>query len=129
MTGMSLVYVLGKHFLRNTSSDASAWYLIHTLVNAVIVVLAWDDLVFCFTNPLRAHEGFPLGRAKDTMSPIIALHIFHILAMPCTTEDYIHHGVSVGGVGSVGCAVPWGRVLNATNFFICGECAKEPSAC
>lgn len=71
-------------------------------------------------DPLHAHEGLTLGRRVDTMSPIIALHVFYILAMPCTTEDYIHHGVSVGGVGGVGCYVRWGHVLNATNFFICG---------
>ena len=47
MTGMSLVYVVGKGLLGLTTS--AAWYLIHTLVNAVIVVLAWDDLVLCFT--------------------------------------------------------------------------------
>lgn len=81
---------------------------------------AYDSLLFCLTNPTRVHEGFPLGPDKDTTTIAIALHIYHIFAFKCNLEDYIHHIVSALGVGVIGCSQPWGHIINATNFFICG---------
>ena len=115
---MSLTYFSGIRVFGWGTSQT--WYFTHAVVNAFIVYAAWDDVWYVLKNPLNAHAGFPRGRTADSMTPIMILHIFHIYAMPCTTEDYIHHAVSVGLVGGIGCTVPWGYILNLMNFFICG---------
>eukprot|EP00051_Salpingoeca_urceolata_P029482 m.490059 g.490059 ORF g.490059 m.490059 type:complete len:295 (+) comp27394_c0_seq1:105-989(+) len=118
LLGMVVVDVVCRFFF---SLEANAsWYFIHALVNAGIVVMCVEDLVSVLGDPMHCHEGFPRGKARDSMSPIMALHLYHVLALPCTTEDYIHHGVSVLGVGGLGCTFSWGKILNAVNFFICG---------
>ena len=118
MLWMSFVDILLRDFFKQ---DANAtWYLIHALLNFSIVYRSYEDLFASLVDPLHAHEGFPISAEKDSMTLIMVLHIYHVIAFPCTTEDYIHHIVSVGVVGGIGCMVNWGRSLNACNFFMCG---------
>ena len=50
----------------------------------------------------------------------MAIHVFHVAFFKLDRADVIHHGVSVGIVGSMGYLVRWGCLLNAIDFFICG---------
>mmetsp|Transcript_3930 Transcript_3930/g.8969 ORF Transcript_3930/g.8969 Transcript_3930/m.8969 type:complete len:159 (+) Transcript_3930:2-478(+) len=50
----------------------------------------------------------------------MAVHIYHAVAFPLTWEDRVHHGVSVGIVGSMAYLFRWGRVCDGMNTFVCG---------
>ena len=51
---------------------------------------------------------------------VMAIHVYHVIGFKLTKDDIIHHGVSVGVVGTMVFMFRLGKVLNAMNFFVCG---------
>jgi hypothetical protein len=50
----------------------------------------------------------------------MATHLYHVLGFKLSYDDKLHHGISVGVVGTMAYFFRWGRVINAMNFFVCG---------
>jgi len=74
------------------------------------------DTIHLLTNPLDAY-GPSLGL---TQGIVMAIHLYHVLGFKLSWDDKIHHGISVGVVGTMAYMFRWGRVINAMNFFVCG---------
>jgi len=94
-----------------------SFFTIHFLVNMVVCYLAVPDTLWVLAHPVEWRASENLGHAL-----VMAVHIFHVLFYydSLTTMDYVHHGVSVGLVGSMGYLFLWGAGLHAMDFFICG---------
>lgn len=92
------------------------WFATHFLANAVVCVFAFSDMVHVLLHPADSFRPSEcLGHAV-----VMATHVFHVAFFKLDRADIIHHGLSVGVVGSMGYLVRWGALLHAIDFFICG---------
>ena len=106
--------------LRLCLRDGQArWYLIHALVNAVVVVLVVPDCVTLLTEPLRALE------APYTDAPLaitVGLHLFHCVLQFRTLAviDWLHHLVSNMLVCGLIFPFRYGPLVSWGCLFVCG---------
>jgi hypothetical protein len=119
LVGLAAVHfvVLRGVVFRGRHDDSRDWYLLHAAANAVVVALAWPDLLATLSQPPLAFDGMPCAPAHAV---VVALHVYHALAFPLTSEDLWHHGVSVFFVGTLAYMYHWGKLINAVDFFMCG---------
>jgi len=92
------------------------WFALHALANAVVCGYAWGDTVHVLARPAAAFRP----SENEGHAIVMATHVFHCLFFDLDAADMLHHGVSVGIVGSMGYLVRWGALLHAIDFFICG---------
>lgn len=94
------------------------WYWLHAFSNMVVVVYSWNDLVRTAQEPSQALSG------EYSWIPayvIPAIHIYHLVAFPCTPADWVHHVLFAGVICPLGLFISQtGPVQNAVSFFICG---------
>lgn len=95
------------------------YYIIHFFVNCIISWVCFPELVQIMKDPLIATNSeyslIPFGL-------VISLHMFHILMSGryMGRIDWIHHLVNAFIVSTVTIFMYKGKILNFTNFFMCG---------
>jgi hypothetical protein len=71
------------------------WFQLHSAINAIIVLIIWNDVVNLFMNPLQNIE---ITISKIDNYFILFLHIYHFFIVnDLTMMDYFHHILFVGG--------------------------------
>lgn len=111
---MSYLFVFDILFARITHAR---WLSIHAVGNAIVVCLSTADTLKTFSNPAASVDG--LGSLQAILC-VLAIHLYHLMAFPCTAEDYFHHFVFAGVLCPLGLLIKIGPVMNAVSFFICG---------
>lgn len=99
--------------------EKARWYLIHALVNTVVVILVAPDVVALLQDPLSGLDG------KYTDAPLAAtvgLHIFHCATQSSrlTSIDWAHHLVSNMLVSALVFPFRWGPLVSWGTLFVCG---------
>lgn len=70
------------------------WFQLHSVINAVIVGIIYDDVIKLYRNPLLNNHAIT---CKLDMTYIMWLHLYHLLITKnITCMDYFHHIVFVG---------------------------------
>jgi len=70
------------------------WFQLHSIINAIIVCIIWEDIIALFTNPL---QNIKATNSKIDTYFILFLHIYHFLIVnDLTIMDYFHHILFVG---------------------------------
>lgn len=70
------------------------WFQLHSIINAIIVLIIWKDIVKLFEDPLNNIEE---TNSKIDNYFILFLHIYHFFIVnDLTTMDYFHHILFVG---------------------------------
>lgn len=64
------------------------YYLLHGLVNFIIVYLVYNDIIILYTDFDNSYNYLINTKAIDIC---IALHFYHIIAYNLTYEDWKHH--------------------------------------
>jgi len=95
----------------------SRWFSLHTVVNAMVVMLAAEDTFATLADPVHATTGPATTLA---VSLIIALHVYHAAFFTLDAVDVIHHVVSVGILGPLAVCYRPGVFLNYVSFFVSG---------
>ena len=104
--------------LQRLIGKKARWFQLHSLVNFVITVLTLPDVIYAFQEPLK----IAMTEVNPTANRIsVMLHVYHMLAFRNLTKmDYVHHILSAFLVGIPSGIFYTNKLLNATNFFICG---------
>ena len=72
----------------------SRWFQLHSAINAVIVLIIWNDVVAFFTNPL---QNIHMLETRIDTNFVLFLHIYHFcIADDITFMDYFHHILFIG---------------------------------
>ena len=61
-----------------------------------------------------------MAPSTDAHAVVLALHLYHALVFTLNFQDVLHHFVSVVVVGLLAYLFPYGALVNALDFFICG---------
>ena len=126
LSSLGAVTVLDLAIRRAVFKSSTAWFALHASVNAIISILSWPSLVAALADPmymLDSHTYPPCLIGPGSKLPlhlINALHVYHILAFPLTTAEWIHHTGFVLALGSTGAWYDWGLLSNYLAFFLCG---------
>jgi hypothetical protein len=92
------------------------WFFLHFLVNMVIVLLSFSDVVSLITNPINISEKSSYWPKNITLT----LHLYHILMFrDLKLIDWIHHIVMCSGIFFI-YDNPGGEITNFILFFING---------
>ena len=115
---------------RLVPNDGARWFLLHSIGNFFVVVLAAPDFVYALETPplaLSASHCSNLASA-GRFAPcsdwptcmIIALHAYHIMAFELDAQDIFHHVLFVPIIAGGHFIWPWGTSSNILAFFISG---------
>ena len=80
-------------FVRN-----GRWFLLHSIINGIIVFYSIHDAISCFHNP--NNSILPIEN-KYAGGYAVSLHLYHFIFFKMTKIDYIHHFVCVFGVAPI----------------------------
>eukprot|EP01130_Rhizamoeba_saxonica_P000740 TRINITY_DN10666_c0_g1_i1.p1 TRINITY_DN10666_c0_g1~~TRINITY_DN10666_c0_g1_i1.p1 ORF type:complete len:229 (-),score=16.36 TRINITY_DN10666_c0_g1_i1:31-717(-) len=116
ITATAVIDFILRQFV--TSKNAR-WFSIHAILNVFVAILSFGDLLRAFGEPYRA-----LDVQSITELPIyivVGCHIYHMVAFDnLTRDDWIHHIVFVGIIGTSGILGDFGVMTNTTCFFLSG---------
>lgn len=100
-----------------TRHSRARWLYLHALGNLLVTITALDGTIRTFRDPLKSFDGrSSLGPA----SLVPAIHIYHLVAFACSTDDIVHHLVFAGVICPFGFYLDLGSIQAAVAFFICG---------
>eukprot|EP01060_Flectonema_neradi_P032447 TRINITY_DN515_c0_g1_i1.p1 TRINITY_DN515_c0_g1~~TRINITY_DN515_c0_g1_i1.p1 ORF type:complete len:309 (+),score=35.22 TRINITY_DN515_c0_g1_i1:42-968(+) len=113
---LGLLLVLHVLFLRHTRSP---YYIAHIIVNFVICVIAFKDLVFMLTDTANALRITKVDSwAMDVCN---ALHFYHVFAFTdLRFVDYLHHVIMVFFCMPLFYVAEYGPIANYNMFFVSG---------
>jgi len=104
--------------LQKLIGTKARWFQLHAFVNMIVTILSFQDLVFTMTDPLAAITQY-CDRQVSVI--VFSLHLYHLVAFKKLTRmDYMHHFISAFVVGGPSIFLYYNKLLNASNFFICG---------
>jgi hypothetical protein len=105
-----------------SATKKTSWYLLHALFNLCIVVLSWDEAVYCFLHPSDMWDGWFGSRRASLMGAILigAFHVHHLILFDFSKEDLVHHLINAGLVVLIGVFCPWGYSTALSNMAMCG---------
>lgn len=103
---------------RKAVDQTSRFFILHTLANLAITVAATPDAYRSLTRPFEE----PFGKMSILPVYLIAsLFTYHLSVFKDVPKDeWVHHILFGGGIGSVGLANPASPIGNALAWFICG---------
>ena len=95
------------------------WFALHFLVNAIICVAAFHDLVHVARRPLCVAIEATASWVPSYCA--WSLHLYHLLAFTSLRkEDVVHHVLFAGVLGIFNFTINWGRFTNLLIFFMTG---------
>eukprot|EP00937_MAST-01D_sp_MAST-1D-sp2_P007407 g7407.t1 len=130
-------FAVGLLFLSDVSicrwacpNAGARWFLLHSIGNFFVVVLAAPDFVYAFRDPplalsrdhcaALARGGYFAPCSDWPTCMIIALHAYHCLAFNLDAQDVFHHLLFVPIIAGSHFVWPWGTSSNILAFFISG---------
>ena len=94
-------------------NDNGRWFLLHSIVNGLIVYYSLNDTLSCFQDP--NNSILPIEN-KYAGAYAFSLHIYHYIFFKMSKIDYLHHFISVFGAMPL-CFVYQTRGLSTMYFF------------
>ena len=94
-------------------NDNGRWFLLHSIVNGIIVYYSVNDTFGCFQDP--NNSILPIEN-KFAGAYAVSLHIYHYIHFKMSKIDYIHHFVSVFAATPL-CMIYQTRGISMMYFF------------
>ena len=96
------------------------WYLIHSLVNGLVVILVLPDIRTVLSDPVA--NGLTESYTDTPLAITVGLHIFHCFTSYKTLSilDWAHHLIGNMLVCALCFPFHYGPLVNWAAFFVCG---------
>ena len=122
------LYVLDCIVCCTKLGSIARWQSLHTFANFFISCFSVGDFIRTMMDPISSCLGVPVtGYSLQPVYIIIALHTYHMLpflGFRLKADDYFHHLLFGGVIGSAGVSglviQRTGAIQNFVAFFICG---------
>lgn len=114
---MYLFAILDRTIQR--SGYQKPYFAVHVLHNAALVAVTAQDVLVSFTD-FAGLSAYPITWAAVYLC--YALHFYHCLLYWRTfhRDDWLHHGLMIGGALPLGCSVSAGPLMGMNLFFTTG---------
>ena len=121
-----IVNLLIKRRMKLTNRSTRAFYLMHSIFNAIICCLTWDDMVFTLRHPMES--ALCANTSQGACAPshglfvMLGIHISHMITdqATLTATDLVHHALSCGMSGYFMLIYRLGAIKNFALFYSCG---------
>ena len=121
-----IVNLLIKHRMKLTNRSTRAFYLMHSIFNAIICCLTWNDMVFTLRHPMES--ALCANTSQGACAPshglfvMLGIHISHMITdqATLTATDLVHHALSCGMSGYFMLIYRLGAIKNFALFYSCG---------
>ena len=99
----------------------SRWFFIHFVVNVMVTVLTFGDLLYCIENSTGCYLETSSNDAFYVMRLAVLLHIYHMMVFmeKLTDKDWIHH-LSLCAVNLPALCMYNRKLHSAGTFFLTG---------
>ena len=75
--------------------NCTRWFLLHSMINSIIVYYSLPDLIECYKNPTECYKIPWNNNSINVYNYALLLHIYHCLFFKLTRDDYLHHFLMV----------------------------------
>lgn len=101
------------------NSQEARYYLLHAVVNLVVVVLIMPDVVAFIKDPLAGLEG---EYTDGPLAATVGLHLFHCISQAKKLQlvDWVHHLISNMLVCGLCFPFHYGPLMNWACLYVCG---------
>jgi hypothetical protein len=121
---LALLFALDTVVCRTRLGAIARWQSIHAGANLLITSFCMKDAVITTLDPIKSCLGQPgVDYSLQPVYMIVALHTYHMvpgLGFRLSGDDYFHHLLFGGLIGSAGIIFTTGVIQNFIAFFICG---------
>lgn len=76
-------------------NEKARWFLLHGIINIIIVYYSLSDLSQCYKNPKECYKITWNDNSINVYNYACMLHIYHCILFILTKADYIHHFLMV----------------------------------
>ena len=83
-------YYINK-FIYIDFNNKARWFLLHSIINMIVVYFSYKDLHTCYKNPKECYKISWNDNSINVYNYACGLHIYHCLFFKLTQSDYIHH--------------------------------------
>jgi len=113
----SLDFCIKQYFPKSAS-----YFLLHTIFNAWVSWMVFDDVIFTLLNPLDIYQKTYFSESGIlTTLGIMCFHLNHLFFYSnLTTEDWLHHIISSLLVPITAFIFPFSHILALSNIVMCG---------
>jgi len=98
------------------------WFLLHAVGNTISVLVSLQDVIDIARSPVSSM--LTPTRSQWPNSIVLSVHFYHLVGFrkSLRAEDYIHHGIFVGILGTLGVLMKgyWGIIGSWPCFFLSG---------
>ena len=74
-------------------SQSTQYYIIHIIINSIVVIFSWKNLTEIFVSPLRIGISENDNYVTVPSMIVLLLHIYHTIFFQLYKIEYIHHGL------------------------------------
>lgn len=87
-------YYINK-FIYIDFNDKARWFLLHSIINIIVVYFSLSDLSQCYKNPKECYKINWNDNSINVYNYACMLHIYHCIFFKLTQADYVHHFLMV----------------------------------
>lgn len=106
-------------FFKLNYTNRARWFLLHSLINFVVVYYSLLDLYTCFSNSLICYKIPWNYNSTKVYYYASVLHIYHCLFFKLTPDDILHHVLMVALCGTL-CYYIQSIISSFALFFLSG---------
>ena len=114
--------VLSKLFLpQEDIHHNSRWFFIHFVINVMITVLTFNDLLYCIEDSTGCYLETSSRESFYAMKLAVLLHIYHMIVFTekLTDKDWVHH-LSLCAVNLPALCIYNRKLHSSGTFFLTG---------
>jgi hypothetical protein len=100
-------------------TNTARWFLLHSIVNMIVVYYAVDDVKLCIQNSGECYKMPWNENSIKVYNYAFLLHIYHCVFFKLTKDDIVHHTLMVGICGTL-CYLLQSILSSLALFFLSG---------
>ena len=94
-------YLLYNYFSKINCSNTKRWFLLHSIVNMIVVYYSVKDVQTCIVNISTCYSIPWNNNSIKVYNYAFMLHIYHCIFFKLTINDYLHHFFMVAICGTM----------------------------
>ena len=116
---MDTIYTLSCYIINFNNTPKMRWFMLHTLVNCIVVYYSLPDIHTCVNNIDTCFSYNWNNNSIKVYNYATVLHIYHCIFFKLTADDILHHFSMVGICGTL-CYLLQSIISSLALFFLSG---------
>ena len=114
-----IIHVLNRNIIYNFYCEKTRWFLLHSIVNFIVVYYAIDDFTNCIINSDKCYILPWNDNSIKVFNYATSVHIYHCIFFKLNDDDILHHLLMVFICGTL-CYIQGTIISSFALFFLSG---------